>query len=216
MPRKAKTVSYAISRRRKSGIIILCFFFLAILVWLDHSRLQQSIASRKPTEQNPSFDFDKYHSKTFKVINVVDGDTIDIDSPDGLKNTTRIRLWGVDTPETGYKNVPAMYFGHEAKEFASKLVSGKKVCVYLDKARTRGKYGRLLAYVQLPDRRFLNEALLHEGMAYADLRFRHDFYYKYKQLQKVARGQKKGLWQKVTREQLPKWLQRKKPDLLKK
>jgi len=70
-----------------------------------------------------------------------------------------------------------------------------------------------LAYVQLPDKRFLNEALLTEGFAYADLRFRHSFYYKYQNLQASARRQKKGLWPDVKREQLPEWLKRKKPKI---
>ncbi|MHC4412560.1 MAG: thermonuclease family protein, partial [Planctomycetota bacterium] len=147
--------------------------------------------------------------------------TIDIDIADGKYDHTRIRLWGIDTPETKHSERGVMYFGPEAAEFASKLVLGKKVCLYLDKSRTRGKYGRLLAYVQLPDRkslnkvhrRFLNEVLLEEGYAYADLRFRHNFYNKYRQLEGIARKEKKGLWREVKRGQLPKWLQRKRPEL---
>jgi len=56
--------------------------------------------------------------------------------------------------------------------------------------------------------------LLIEGFAYADLRFRHSFYNKYPQLEASARRDTKGLWEKVTREQLPKWLQQRKPNLL--
>jgi micrococcal nuclease len=100
-----------------------------------------------------------------------------------------------------------MYFGPEAAGFTRESTLGKQVTVYLDEGSTRGKYGRLLAYVKLPDGRFLNEALLSEGFAYADLRFRHSFYNKYRQLEAAARGQKKGLWLKVTPEQMPKWRQ---------
>jgi len=89
-----------------------------------------------------------------------------------------------------------------------------RVTVYLEEHRTRGYYGRLLAYIQLPDGRFLNEVLLTEGFAYADLRFRHSFYNKYKQLEASARSEKRGLWQKVTRDQLPQWLQKRRPNLL--
>jgi len=60
----------------------------------------------------------------------------------------------------------------------------------------------------------LNELLVAEGYAYADLRFRHSHYNKYKQLDSAARTQKKGLWAEVTRDQLPQWLQEKKPTLL--
>jgi len=110
-----------------------------------------------------------------------------------------------------------MYFGPQATEFTTKLALGKKVTIYLDEGnRTRGYYGRLLAYVQLSDRRFLNKLLLTEGFAYADLQFRHSFYHKYQQDEESARRQKKGLWQNVTREQLPQWLQTEKPNLLQK
>ncbi len=109
-----------------------------------------------------------------------------------------------------------MYFGPQAAEFTTKLTLGKPVQVYLDTTRTRGYYGRLLAYVRLPDGRFLNEVLLSEGFAYADLRFRHNFYNKYPQLEASARSQKKGLWENVKREQLPEWLQQRKPNLLNK
>jgi micrococcal nuclease len=107
-----------------------------------------------------------------------------------------------------------MYFGPEAAEFTTKLVLNKRICVYLDAIRTRGNYGRLLAYVQLPDDRFLNEVLITDGFAYADLRFRHSLYQKYKQLESSARRQKKGLWEKVTREQQPEWRQRMNQNLL--
>ncbi len=198
------------SRRRRNGIIAVCVLAAIILIRLDQSTVRNRGQSEpKSEEQVKAGDLEKYHEKIFTVTNVVDGDTIDIDAPDGKFGHTRIRLWGVDTPETKKPGAPVMYFGPEATEFATKLAIGKQVTLYLDSKRTRGKYGRLLAYVQLPDGRFLNEVLLAEGFAYADLRFRHNFYYKYQQLETIARGQKKGLWQKVTHEQLPQWLQRK-------
>lgn len=186
------------------------FVLLAItLVWLDRG----DSLEHKPTAQ-PA-DFEKYHANKFTVINIVDGDTIDIDVPDASYERTRIRLWGIDTPETKSTKYGQMYFGPEATEFTTKLALGKRVTVYLDQGnKTRGKYGRLLGYIRLPDGNFLNETLISEGFAYADLRFRHSFYNKYKQLEALARKQKKGLWNKVTNEQLPQWLQRKKPNRL--
>ena len=99
-----------------------------------------------------------------------------------------------------------MYFGPQAAEFAKRLTLGESVTVYLDMPNpTRDKYGRLLAYLQLPDGRFLNEALLAEGCAYADPRFPHSFFNKYQQLEASARSRKKGLWQNITADQLPPW-----------
>jgi micrococcal nuclease len=194
----------------------VCLLLLALLIWLDRSTIRH-VWQRRPKsgEKAKAYDFEKYHGKTFTVVKVVDGDTIDIDVPDGSDNYTRIRLWGIDTPETKSGKYGVMYFGPEAAEFAKEQALGERVTVYLDKGnRTRGYYGRLLAYVQLPDRRFLNEVLVAEGFAYADLRFKHSFSHKYEQLEASARRRKKGLWAKVSREQLPEWLKRKSPNLL--
>ncbi len=210
-------IRYALSSRARFTIFALCLMALALLIWLDHSPLTEPLKPQPKSEtQIHARDTQKYHRKTFIVVNVVDGDTIDIDIPDGRYNRTRIRLWGVDTPETKHPKTGPMYFGSEAAEFTTQMTLGKTVTVYLDQGnRTRGKYGRLLAYVKLPDGRFLNEILLTEGFAYADLRFAHSLYNTYKQLESVARTQKKGLWQSVTRDALPGWLQREKPNLLK-
>jgi len=199
----------AMSKRRKNGIIFLCLLLVMFFAWLDHSligRYRQPPAKSK--ESARASDLEKYHDKKLTVVNVIDGDTFDIDIPDGRSEHTRVRLLGIDAPETGGEQAGIMYFGPEAAEFTKKLTLGKSVIVYLDAPNpTRGKYGRLLAYVKLPDGRFLNEVLLTEGYAYADSRFNHSFYNKYRQLQSRARSGKKGLWQNVTPNQLPEWLQ---------
>jgi len=211
---KSNKPAYAMSRGRRGAVLALCLLLAALFVWLDHSLIRQKWqAEPKSEKQTKAYDFEKYHKKTFTVVNIVDGDTIDIDIPDGDDDRTRIRLWGIDTPETKNPKTGVMYFGPEAADFTTKLTLAKPVTVYLEEHRTRGKFGRLLAYVQLPDGRFLNEVLLTEGFAYADLRFRHSFYNRYKQLGAAARSGKKGLWQKVKREQLPEWLQRLKPNM---
>jgi endonuclease YncB( thermonuclease family) len=75
--------------------------------------------------------------------------------------------------------------------------------------KTRGKYGRLLAYVYLErGGRMFNEMLLEEGYAYADLRFRHHYYRQFKNVEKRARRAERGLWADVTLEQMPGWKQR--------
>ncbi|UCF43938.1 MAG: thermonuclease family protein [Planctomycetota bacterium] len=213
MAAKKKT-TLAMSRRRRTTILVLCVGVAAFVVWLDRNHVRRSQRQPKSEHQVRAHDFEKYHERTFTVVNVVDGDTLDINIPDGKFNTTRVRLLGVDTPETKHPETGPMYFGQEAADFAAELALGKQITVYLEAARTRGYYGRLLAYVQLPDGSILNEVLLTEGLAYADLRFDHSFYHKYEQLQAAARSRKKGLWEQVTREQLPRWLQRENPRLL--
>lgn len=204
------------SRQKRNIIFATAVLLLGVIIVADRlGHKDQTSAEAKNSPAAKALDFEKYHGKTFEVVKVVDGDTIDIDIPDGKYEHTRIRLWGVDTPETQKSPGGKMYFGNEASEFTKQLTLGKTVTVYLDKGNdTRGKYGRLLAYVQLDDRTYLNERLLTEGYAYADLRFSHSFKNKYKQLEAVARSMKKGLWRDVTREQLPTWLQKEKPKLL--
>jgi micrococcal nuclease len=207
-PKQDKPV-FAMSKRRRNGIVLLCTMLFMLLVLLDHGLTGSHLLLQAlPEEPAEAYDVEKYHGKTFSVLHVIDGDTLDIDLPDGRNRYTRIRLLGIDTPETGGEQSGVMYFGPQAAEFTRKSALGKPVTLYLDSPNpTRGKYGRLLAYVKLPEGGFLNEVLLTEGCAYADLRFSHSFYNKYRQLQSAARSSKKGLWQNITPDQLPAWLQ---------
>lgn len=206
------------SRRRRRAVILLCFVTALLVVLLDNA-----VSRRRPFlrtdsgERIRAHDRANYHGKSFVVTNALDGDTIDVEAPDGKATHTRIRLLGIDTPETRTESSESMYYAAEAAAFTKQAVLGKSVTVYLDgTGPTRGRYGRLLAYVKLPDGRFLNEALLCAGCAYADLRFSHSFYNKYRQLESGARSSKKGLWKSVTGDQLPQWLQRENTDLLNK
>ncbi|NLX14120.1 MAG: hypothetical protein GXY44_10775 [Phycisphaerales bacterium] len=154
-------------------------------------------------------DHDRYHNKTVTCVRVVDGDTLIIDVPDGNKDHTRVRLWGVDTPETDKSPRGAGYFGAEASEFARRMVEGKPVRIVLVPARPRDRYERLLAYVYLADSKtMLNEELLAQGYAYADHRFDHPWKQHFADLEKTARSKKLGLWENVTPDQYPEWRKR--------
>ncbi|OHB76451.1 MAG: hypothetical protein A2Z25_16495 [Planctomycetes bacterium RBG_16_55_9] len=218
MPFKRNQTAQPMSRRRKTGILLLCVLGFALLVFFDRGAVQPRSFRRPRSESRATaYDLEKYHGKTFAVVSAIDGDTLDVDVRDGRDDHTRIRLLGIDAPETHAGKPAAMFFGPQAADHARQLTLGKSVGVYLDAPNpTRDKYGRLLAYVQLPDGRFLNEVLLSEGCAYADLRFRHSFFNKYRQLEASARSGKKGLWQNVTRDQFPEWLAEMEPKLLSK
>ncbi|HIJ67207.1 MAG TPA: hypothetical protein HPP87_11565 [Planctomycetes bacterium] len=197
----------AMSRRSRTVLIVVCVLSAGAAVWLD--RREGNGLRRRIVQTWPRNDVDKYAGGIFKVVNIVDGDTLDIGIADGEYENTRVRLLGIDTPETGAGKGDQMYFGPEATEFAKKLALGKEVKVILDKkSPTRDKYGRLLAHLELQDGRTVNEVLVADGFAYADLRFANDRFDRYVELQKQAVQEKKGLWQNVAKEQLPKWLQR--------
>ncbi len=166
-------------------------------------------AEKRYGNPTPGTDHARYHDRTFRVARVVDGDTLDIRVPDGDKPVTRIRLWGVDTPEVGRGDYAAMHFGLEAGEFAKRTLAGRDVHVVLVPGRTRGKYGRLLAYVFLErGAQMFNEMLLEKGYAYADLRFDHPYYKQFKDIEKRARRGGVGLWAAVTLDKMPGWKQR--------
>ena len=150
-------------------------------------------------------DFQKYDGKTFRVVHVVDGDTLDVAVRDGILGTpfTRIRLWGVDTPETVRPDTPPQHFGPQASAFVKSAALDANVRLELDPSRTRDKYDRLLAYVYLPDGRMLNSVLVREGCGYADPRFSHKHKAEFKRLQRQAMKARRGLWKDVRRQDLP-------------
>ena len=99
------------------------------------------------------------------VEHVVDGDTIDV-TIGGHRE--RVRLIGINTPETVDPRRPVECFGHEASAHTSTLLPvGTEVDLVRD-VEPRDAYGRLLAYVyRRPDGLFVNLDLAAQG--YADL-----------------------------------------------
>ncbi len=133
------------------------------------------------------------NSKTYMVIQVVDGDTIKVNIED-VKTT--IRLIGVDTPETVDPRKPVQCFGKEATNKMLELLHNKIVLLEEDQSQgDKDKYGRLLRYVFLPDGTNINKELILEGYAYE---YTYDLPYKYQDkfenAQISARESKRGLW----------------------
>ncbi|MFZ4518676.1 MAG: thermonuclease family protein [Microthrixaceae bacterium] len=97
------------------------------------------------------------------VRRVVDGDTLVVDL-DGEEE--RVRLIGVDTPESVKPNSPVECFGKEASKHTAELVPpGTRVRVELD-VEPRDRYRRLLGYVyRADDGLFVNLALARDGFA---------------------------------------------------
>jgi micrococcal nuclease len=153
-----------------------------------------------------SDDYSRYDNRRFRVASVVDGDTLHLDAPDGKHATTRVRLWGVDTPEVDGSPQGRMYFGPEASEFARRMLADRDVRIVLSPTRTRDRYGRLLAYVYVePGGECLNERLLETGHAYADPRFDHPHKKRYGTIEQRARREGVGLWANVKPDQFPAW-----------
>ncbi|CAB4363889.1 MAG: thermonuclease [Actinobacteria bacterium] len=98
------------------------------------------------------------------LVKVVDGDTIDV-LVHGRKE--RVRLIGIDTPETKKPNTPVQCFGPEASAFTAALLP-KGIALYLERdVEPRDPYDRLLAYVYLADGTFVNLEIVRQGYAHA-------------------------------------------------
>lgn len=97
--------------------------------------------------------------KSALVRYVIDGDTI------VLKNGTKVRYRGINSPEIPHKDTPGEPMGWEATRRNRQLVRGRLVRLVQDDEK-RDRFGRLLAYVFLPDGRMVNEILVREGMAF--------------------------------------------------
>jgi micrococcal nuclease len=164
------------------------------------------LAHRLGGSNEPGDDCTRYHLGRFRVARVVDGDTVDLDARDGAHPRTRVRLWGVDTPEVAASGRGEMHFGTEASAFARSLLEGHEVTVHLLKGRTRDRYGRLLAYLTLPgDDKTFNERLIETGHGYADWRFDHPFKESFLNAERQARKRGDGLWAKVRTDEMPAW-----------
>jgi micrococcal nuclease len=129
------------------------------------------------------------HDATATVTRVVDGDTIDI-SP-SVEGRSRVRLIGMDTPEVYFGTQP---YGPEASAFAKQQLDGEEVRLELDVQKI-DPYGRLLAYVYLPDGKMFNETLLEEGYAQVAT-FPPNVKYvdRFLEAQREARAANRGLW----------------------
>jgi len=127
--------------------------------------------------------------KLVRVRWVADGDTV------WLLSGEKVRLIGIDAPETHHPEKPAEPFGKEAAEYLRQLVEGKEVFLALDK-RHQDEYGRTLAYLYLGDL-FINAHLVKEGYARASARKPNTMFARlFAELEGQAQAQGKGIWKK--------------------
>jgi micrococcal nuclease len=128
-------------------------------------------------------------ARPVRVERVVDGDTLLLDGG------VRVRLIGVDTPETVRPDHPVEPFGPEASDFTERMVEGRFVTLEFDRER-RDRYGRVLAYVYDADGRMLNEELIRAGFSPAETQYpyRSDRKRLFQQAEDEARSAGRGLW----------------------
>jgi micrococcal nuclease len=162
----------------------LAWLIVIILLW-QLFRAEQGSGPPSPSAHRDSSSEQGSHDF---VKRVVDGDTL------VMGNETRIRLIGVNTPETKAPNTPVEPFGPEATEFTKNHVEGKTVRLEPEK-RQKDRYGRELAFVYL-DGWFLNEELIRAGLARAELgySFAKAMKEKFRAAEAEAKAARRGIW----------------------
>jgi micrococcal nuclease len=105
-----------------------------------------------------------------KVENIVDGDTIDvlIDLGFDILFQSRVRLAGIDTPESRTKDLAEKALGLESKEYLKKyLKDAKSVVIKTEKMDSSEKYGRILGWVYVNgNTESLNDKMINDGYAW--------------------------------------------------
>lgn len=131
---------------------------------------------------------------SYLVKEPYDGDTIGVDMAGKLE---KVRLIGVDTPETHKPNTPVQCYGPEASEFTKSHLLDTAVRLEADYTNdNRDRYGRLLRYVYTSDGTLWNEKLIQEGYGFAYISFPFTKKVEFMTDQFNAAREKKGLWGK--------------------
>ncbi len=126
-----------------------------------------------------------------RVKRVVDGDTMVLD------NGVKVRLLGIDTPETVHPNKPVEYFGKQASAYTKKHLERKRVRIVFDNPGNRiytDRYNRWVAYVFLADGTLFNAKIIQDGYAHAYTKYPFSRKDEFKKLEKKAKKEQRGLW----------------------
>lgn len=178
---------------RSQNFICKCsmnFIFVIILVFIFNAAYAQ-VDSAKVDDYNH-----------VKIVKVIDGDTFE------LENGERVRLLGIDTPEKWDSNKLNTDAERSKKDkeviknlgvlaflYTDSVLSGKYVKLVMDSTNSdRDKYNRLLRYAYLENGEFFNLKIIQDGYAYAYTRFPIIFLEQFREAEKEARENKRGLW----------------------
>lgn len=112
-----------------------------------------------------------YEYRVKKLVGVVDGDTIDVDIDLGfnVSYSQRVRLAGIDTPESRTKDKFEKSLGLEAKEYVkSKLKDAADIVIKTELPDSSEKYGRILGWLFVNgDKKSINEQMIEDGYAWS-------------------------------------------------
>ena len=111
-----------------------------------------------------------YEYRVKQVLRVVDGDTIDVDIDLGfdISFTSRVRLAGIDTPESRTTDKKEKDLGLEVKQRLKELLSkSSSLVIKTEKPDSTEKYGRILGWLYIDGaEKSINEGLIADGYAW--------------------------------------------------
>lgn len=124
----------------------------------------------------------------YRVERVVDGDTLIVAGLD------RVRLMGVNAPESVKPDHPVEPFGPEASAFTKRFLAGGLVRLQFDRERV-DQYGRTLAFAWVGDK-LLNEELVRQGLARAEMQYHYAPAMKrrFREAEDEAKAAQRGIW----------------------
>lgn len=173
-------------RQYKIKIILILFIVISTILVTYFSGSLKIKYNKKLPKVNPE--------GKYEIIAVLDGDTFEVKINGKIE---KVRMLGIDTPETVDPRKPVQCFGKEASDNTKSMLSHHFVTLKIDmKQSVLDKYGRILAYVYREDGLFINEFFLENGYAreytYGKA---YSLQKEFKALQKIAQEQKNGLWE---------------------
>lgn len=127
----------------------------------------------------------------YRVVRVVDGDTIAVARSGQVE---RVRLIGVDTPETHHPDTPRQCYGPEATRFTKHLIRDEVRLVADPLGDNRDIYERLLRYVYTPEGSHVNAEIIRNGYGFAYRHFPFEQKQRFISLEQTARANDRGLW----------------------
>lgn len=167
---------------------IFCAVFVAIFfyVFISHARnTPHPLITYSSTTSQAEFTLDR----------VVDGDTVVIKT--ASSTTLKVRILGINSPESVDPRKPVECFGKEASEHLQNLLpKGSAVQLIVDKSQGEtDKYGRLLRYVEVGTSTDVGLSMIRDGFAYQYL-YKHPYerYKTYVEEEKRAKTARVGLW----------------------
>lgn len=180
-------------RKKIIYAVIIFIFLFSFILYLSN---KEARVNPKVETANVSSVNKLNNNPEYPVTRVIDGDTIivDINGKD-----EKLRLIGVNTPETVDPRKKVQCFGREANNFVKNMLTGKSVTLEADPTQSdRDKYGRLLRYVYLDDI-LVNEEIISSGYGYEyTYQIPYKFQSEFKASEAYAKDGGIGLWATTT------------------